>query len=259
MVPCSGWESKTCQIWYVLKPQSKTCLSTATPCLLKANTSSEQINSSPLFPHLSPAKREEMLYTSKAEFLPNNASLFRETAGLQLCRHSAHGAEKHRRGQEPLGVCHQRSSTVHCLSASRIKLVVEDLSRGFSMALMALCQLLAVAEHGCFGAAEQGRYVQQREAATLRPAAQAFQGRGVLVACAKTKALWNKSLSNLPSGLPTCVSTQLGIGSGSSSDWKYMCVHRPSAYLGRWAVLWTLLGQLIKPPLAARTHRTSTG
>lgn len=127
-------------------------------------------------------------------------------------------------------MCHQPSSTVDCLSASRIKLVVEDLPRGFSMALMALCQLLTVAEHGCFGPAEQGRYVQQREAATLCPAAQAFQGRGVLMACAKTTALWNKSLSNLPSGLPTCVSTQLGIGSGSSSDWKYMCVHMPPSW-----------------------------
>lgn len=156
-------------------------------------------------------------------------------------------------------ICQETCSTVHCLSASRIKLAVEDLPREFSMAMTALCQLLTVTEHGCFRAAEQGRYMQQRGAATLCPAAQAFQGRGDPVACAKTKALQSKSLRNLLSGLPTCVSTQLGIGSGSSSDWKYMCVHTPSAYLGRQAPLWALLGQLSKPPLAACTHHTSTG
>lgn len=148
-------------------------------------------------------------------------------------------------------------STVRCLSASRIKLVVEDLPRRFSMATTALCRLVTVTEHGCFSAAEQGWHTQQRRAAAQCPAARAFQGRGVPVACANTKALQSKSLCNLPSGLPTCVSTQLG--RGSSSDWKEMWVHMPSAYLGRRAPLWSLLAQLGKPPLAACPHHTSTG
>ena len=57
MVPCSGWESKTCQIWYVLKPQSKTCLSTATPCLLKAKYKQRTDKFKPPFSALIPSKK----------------------------------------------------------------------------------------------------------------------------------------------------------------------------------------------------------
>lgn len=161
--------------------------STATPCLPKGNTSSKQTNLSSFFPHLSPAKWEEMLYTSKAEFLPQQCTVllcleklpgYSSACTLPVvlrCTTEGRGPwAQARLGSAPCAHAvppAQRHAQQRCLSVSRIRPVVEDLPRGFGMAMTALCQLLTVTKRGYFKSAELVRYKQQREAAALCPAA----------------------------------------------------------------------------------------
>lgn len=111
-MPCSGWESKTRQIWNILKPQSKTCLyCSSLPSQRKYKQQTDKFKLL-FFPTYPQQNGKRCSIPQKRNFYLNSAAVFRETAGLQLCLHLAHGAEMHYRGQGPLGSSKARQCTL---------------------------------------------------------------------------------------------------------------------------------------------------
>lgn len=119
---------------------------------------------------------------------------------------------------------------MHCFPASRIKLGDKDVPRGFSMAMTALCWLLTFTEHGHFGTAEQGRYMQQR-------------------GCCSVPCSPSCSRQRCPRGLcqdksiPEQVTVQPALSTSylckhTIGNWKLLekHIHVPSAYLGKQAL-----------------------
>lgn len=183
-VPCSGWESKTRQIWNILKPQSKTCLycnSLPSQRKYKQQTDKFKLLFSPLIP--SKMGRDALclksgIFTSTVllclEKLPGYSSACTLPVVLRCTTEGRGPWAQARLGSAPCAHAvppAQRHAQQRCLSVSRIRPVVEDLPRGFGMAMTALCQLLTVTKRGYFKSAELVRYKQQREAAALCPAA----------------------------------------------------------------------------------------
>lgn len=197
--------------------------------LLTRRKEKQQTNNfKPLFSTYPQQNGKRYFRPQKQNFSLNNGSPFKETAGLQLCLYCADGAVQHSRGRSPwapAGLGHAQCAHTAPPASNVLYSALPSsfqnrtggsiLPRGFSMAMTALCWLLALTKHGHFGAAEQGRHMQQRGCCSVSCSLSCSRQRcphsrqSCPVACAKKKAFQSKSLCNLSSRFPTCTSTQL--------------------------------------------------
>lgn len=105
-VPCSGWESQHA-IWHVFGNtqtlwslrQNLPLYCNSLPTQRKEKQQTKKFK--PLFPTYPQQNGKRYFRTQNENFSLNNASPFKETAGLQLCLPCACGAMKYLRGRSP--------------------------------------------------------------------------------------------------------------------------------------------------------------